>query len=74
MEFSLGRWIVEQYYRYSPEYADKIAANDTLRTLTRLLLTPIVMTIAYFEYLLGMIIVSGLVFLAVRKQSFAHRA
>lgn len=42
-----GRAFVEWYYATSPPYADMIAANDQLRWVARLLLTPMVYSIKY---------------------------
>ncbi|MEM7100619.1 MAG: DUF11 domain-containing protein [Pseudomonadota bacterium] len=37
-----GRWLVSQYYEYSPPVADYIAGRDSLRFIVRTSLTPIV--------------------------------
>jgi hypothetical protein len=39
---SLGHWLVEQYYRFSPPLADIIRHHEGLRSLVRTALTPIV--------------------------------
>jgi len=36
-----GRWLVKQYYVYSPALAQRISGNEALRSLTRLLLAPV---------------------------------
>lgn len=41
-----GRWLVKQYYQYSPPVADYIAERDSLRFIVRSLLKPIVYVIA----------------------------
>lgn len=47
LQHSWGRWFVRQYYHYSPPVADLIASSDELRLLVRLLLTPLVMAVAF---------------------------
>jgi|GEM_PF-550644 len=42
-----GRAFVALYYRFSPPLAEIIARHESLRTLTRLLLTPVVMAVAH---------------------------
>jgi len=42
-----GRKFVELYYRHSPPIADIIRENKGLRTATRIMLTPVVMLVAY---------------------------
>jgi len=44
---SIGRKFVSAYYQYSPPIADYIAANETRRTATRWLLTPLVYAIKH---------------------------
>ncbi|SHI05171.1 SGNH/GDSL hydrolase family protein [Desulfofustis glycolicus] len=43
-----GRWFVQQYYRYSPKYAEFIAENRVLKAIVRALLYPLVV----FAYIL----------------------
>jgi hypothetical protein len=38
----LGRWFVEQYYRFSPPLADQLRAHDGWRALVRAVLSPLV--------------------------------
>jgi len=42
-----GRWFVATYYENSPPVADFIRHRDSLRTLVRAMLTPLVMTIVH---------------------------
>jgi uncharacterized repeat protein (TIGR01451 family) len=42
-----GRAFIRAYYRWSPPIAEVIATNETLRFLTRAVLTPVVLTIVY---------------------------
>lgn len=42
-----GRWFVATYYEYSPPVAEFIRHRDSLRTLVRALLTPLVMSIVH---------------------------
>lgn len=47
MPYTWGRELVQLYYHYSPPLADLIARHDSLRTLTRAVLTPMVYAITY---------------------------
>lgn len=42
-----GRYLVSQYYHFSPPLADYIRNNEIARSLTQLLLTPIVYAVIY---------------------------
>ncbi len=47
MTNSAGRLFVSLYYRYSPPAADIISRHETLRTITRWSLTPVVYAVEY---------------------------
>lgn len=47
MQSGPGREFVALYYRYSPPLAAVIAENEFLRSITRVMLTPIVYAVAY---------------------------
>jgi subtilisin family serine protease len=42
-----GRAFVDLYYKYSPPIADTISKSDSLRAATRVMLMPLVMTVAF---------------------------
>jgi hypothetical protein len=65
-----GRGFVALYYRVSPSLADFIRQHDSLRTWTRLLLTPVVFVVTHpWVSLLGYLVtgLSGLVLLRRRR-------
>lgn len=70
----LGRAFIRFYYRNSPPLAAVIAAHPSLRFATRLLLTPVVLTIAYPRSALA---IAALVFILVlawrQRVSFVRR-
>src|SRR5262245_35927956 len=47
LQSGAGRSFVELYYRYSPPVADWIARHETARFVTRVLLTPMILAIAF---------------------------
>lgn len=70
LKSAAGTAFVKFYYKYSPPVADFIRQHESLRTLTRLALTPLIVVVKY--PLLGMLfaLMSGLpVFRYVRRNS-----
>ncbi len=68
-----GRAFVSLYYRLSPPMADFIARHDTLRLAARLMLTPLVLAIAYpavFALILFMFF-SGILAVLYRRRMVA---
>jgi len=69
---SFGRVFVKFYYAHSPAIAHAISQNDVLRVSTRLLLTPIILTVIY-PYTAGMIFLTAvLIGLITRRRKMAH--
>jgi hypothetical protein len=64
-----GRWFVAAYYEYSPPVADTIRDHESLRTLTRWLLTPLVYGIKHPYPVLLMLVGAGLILARYRKRT-----
>ncbi len=66
---SIGRsLIVDLYYKYSPPIADYIAKHESLRTMTRIALTPIVYSVKYPYLSMGMLVIGFAAALGQRRQ------
>jgi hypothetical protein len=63
---ALGRAFIRLYYRHSPPIAAIIAQHEWLRTLVRMLLTPLVLAIAFPLRALALALIAALVVMAVR--------
>lgn len=63
-----GKAFVRFYYKYSLPIADFIARHETLRTATRIALTPVVYAVKYPAFALGIIAAGGLVFFRQRRR------
>ncbi len=69
MPNSLGRALVtDVYYRYSPPIADYIARHESLRTVTRIALAPIVYSVKYPFVLVGMMAIGGVVVIRRKRR------
>jgi hypothetical protein len=67
-----GRQFVRFYYQYSPPVADLIRDNGPLRTVTRVMLTPVVYAVKYPLGLLGfcgLVIVAGTTLYRTRRRT-----
>ncbi len=63
-----GSAFVRFYYRTSPPIADFISRHESLRAMTRVLLTPIIFAVKYQVFLLMAAVLLGLRFIAKRKE------
>lgn len=50
LKYEIGKKLVKIYYKYSPKYANIIRSNSTLKFISILILTPIVLAIKYPIY------------------------
>ena len=53
-----GRAFVKFYYKNSPPIADYVRRHELLRTITRLILTPIVFFVKYSEWFWGLLLIA----------------
>ena len=74
LQFSLGKWLVKQYYANSPAIAELIEDSNTLKQLTRALLMPLVLGVKHPILLLSLILLFGFLFLATKKQHLIRTA
>lgn len=56
-----GQYFIDWYYNNSPPIAELIRENETLRMITRVLLTPVILTIQYSTFFLFLFIFFTLV-------------
>jgi hypothetical protein len=72
-----GQYFVHWYYNNSPPIAELIRKNETMRIITRVLLTPVILAIQYFYILLFLFIlfsfVSILRFFKMGRQGCFYR-
>lgn len=60
-----GRVFVRLYYRYSPPIANYNAKHESLRTITRMMLTPVVYSVEHPYLVVGILLIGGLVMVRV---------
>jgi subtilisin family serine protease len=63
-----GKVFVSIYYKYSPPIADYIAGHESLRTITRIALTPVVYSVKYPYLLVGMLVICAGGLVIARRQ------
>jgi hypothetical protein len=56
-----GQYFVDWYYNNSPPVAELIRENETLRIITRVLLTPVILAIQYPYFFVFLFILFSLV-------------
>ncbi|MEY2920118.1 MAG: hypothetical protein RL261_1423, partial [Pseudomonadota bacterium] len=65
---ALGRAFIRFYYRHSPPIAAIIARHDSLRFVVRMLLAPLVFTVAFPWRALALMAVSAVLFIGWRRR------
>lgn len=68
---TLGQWLVEHYYHYSPPIADVVREHEWLRLMVRLILTPIIFAIEY-PWMMALALLSVLLLKKLKPWSFAQ--
>ena len=70
LKSSLGRALVDMYYRYSPPLANIIAEHETLKVTSRIVLTPLIYTVKYPLLAVLLLTLGG--FAVIRKRFFIN--
>jgi hypothetical protein len=72
-----GRYFVQWYYDNSPPIAEVIRENETLRTITRVLLIPVILAIQYTSFFVCLVILFSLIlivcFVNLGRKGYIYR-
>jgi len=66
LQYDWGKSLVTYYYEFSPPLANFLAKHDSLRQMTRIILTPMVYSIKHYEFTFALILLLLLVKLKYR--------